>query len=81
MYHSTDDSKTDTVLKGVVRVPNLDDATEHIGDVLKRCKHQHIVKTYGISEWEDKDDFLTQLAISAGKLLRGGEPDLNTAAK
>lgn len=26
-------------------------------------------------------DFLTQLARSSGKLLRGGEPDLNTAAR
>ena len=26
-------------------------------------------------------DFLTQLARNSGKLLRGGEPDLNTAAR
>jgi len=81
VYHSTGDSKTDTVLKGVVRIANLDDATEHIGEVLERCKHQHIVRTYGISAWQDVEDFLTQLATSAGKLLKGGQPDLNTAAK
>ena len=31
--------------------------------------------------WENAEDFLTQLAKSSGRLLRGGEPDLNTTAK
>ena len=31
--------------------------------------------------WEDTTDFLTQLARNSGKLLRGGEPDLKTAAR
>ncbi len=31
--------------------------------------------------WQDAEDFLTKLAQASGKLLKGGEPDLNTAAK
>lgn len=31
--------------------------------------------------WADAEDFLTKLAQASGKLMRGGEPDLNTAAK
>ena len=38
-------------------------------------------RAYKIRFWRDAEDFLTQLANAAGKLLRGGEPDLNTAAK
>lgn len=30
---------------------------------------------------QDHEDFLTQLARNMGKLLKGGDPDLNTAAK
>ena len=38
-------------------------------------------RAYKIRFWRDAEDFLTQLAGAAGKLLRGGEPDLNTVAK
>lgn len=34
-----------------------------------------------MKSWEDTTDFLTQLARSSGKLLRGGEPDLKTSAR
>lgn len=38
-------------------------------------------RAYKLAEWADAEDFLTQLARAAGKLTKGGEPDLNTAAK
>lgn len=81
VYNKNDDDQTDIVLKGVVRVENLEDATEHVGAVLKRVKHEYLVRAYKVKSWEDTTDFLTQLARSSGKLLRGGEPDLKTAAR
>ncbi|XP_059628832.1 nuclear/nucleolar GTPase 2-like [Cornus florida] len=75
------DSETDIVLKGVVRVTNLHDATEHIGEVLKRVKKEHLERAYKIKDWDDDNDFLVQLCKLSGKLLRGGEPDLMTVAK
>lgn len=75
------DTETDIVLKGVVRVTNLQDASEHIGEVLKRVKKEHLKRAYKISDWEDDNDFLLQLCRSSGKLLKGGEPDLMTGAK
>ena len=38
-------------------------------------------RAYKIKQWDDAEDFLTRLAQVSGKLLKGGEPDLNTAAK
>ncbi|KAF5752442.1 nucleolar GTP-binding protein 2 [Tripterygium wilfordii] len=80
VYQNTD-TETDIVLKGVVRVTNLEDAAEHIGEVLKRVKKEHLERAYKIKDWEDDNDFLTQLCKLTGKLLKGGEPDLVTAAK
>lgn len=34
-----------------VRVTNLEDAAEHIGEVLKRVKKEHLVRAYKISDW------------------------------
>ena len=44
------------------------------------CAHLQ-VRAYKIKSWSSTEDFLTQLARASGKLLRGGEPDLNTAAR
>ncbi|TYJ39000.1 hypothetical protein E1A91_A04G034600v1 [Gossypium mustelinum] len=81
VVYQNSDSETDIVLKGVVRVTNLEDAAEHIGEVLKRVKKEHLERAYKIKDWEDENDFLVQLCQSTGKLLKGGEPDLTTCAK
>mmetsp|Transcript_26598 Transcript_26598/g.79029 ORF Transcript_26598/g.79029 Transcript_26598/m.79029 type:complete len:697 (-) Transcript_26598:587-2677(-) len=81
VYNKTTDSETDSVLKGVVRVENLEDATEHMDEVLRRVKPEYLRRAYKLKEWADGEDFLTQIARGAGKLLKGGEPDLNTAAR
>ena len=38
-------------------------------------------RAYKIKEWTGAEDFLDQLARGTGKLGKGGEPDLATAAK
>ncbi|GAB2249541.1 hypothetical protein Droror1_Dr00012900 [Drosera rotundifolia] len=81
VVYPNSDSETDIVLKGVVRVSNLQDASEHIGEVLRRVKREHLETAYKIKDWEDESDFLLKLCHLTGKLLKGGEPDLMTAAK
>nr|AER26534.1 GTP-binding family protein [Carica papaya] len=81
VVYQNSDSETDIVLKGVVRVTNLEDAAEHIGEVLNRVKKEHLERAYKIKDWVDENDFLVQLCKLTGKLMRGGEPDLMTAAK
>uniref|UniRef100_A0A1D1Z096 Nuclear/nucleolar GTPase 2 n=2 Tax=Anthurium amnicola TaxID=1678845 RepID=A0A1D1Z096_9ARAE len=81
VVYQNNDTETDIVLKGVVRVTNLEDASEHIGEVLRRVKKEHLQRAYKIQDWVDDNDFLVQLCKSSGKLLKGGEPDLKTAAK
>ncbi|KAL9667455.1 hypothetical protein QQ045_001814 [Rhodiola kirilowii] len=81
VVYQNKDTETDVVLKGVVRVSNLQDASEHIGEVLKRVKKEHLQRAYKIQDWYDDNDFLIQLCKMSGKILKGGEPDLMTAGK
>eukprot|EP00775_Hariotina_reticulata_P005449 gene5449-5682_t len=81
VYHRTNDSESDAVLKGVVRVEGLEDATQHVQMVLERVKPEYLRRAYRIKSWTDHEDFLEQLARATGKLLKGGDPDLNTAAR
>ncbi|KAH7621999.1 hypothetical protein Ndes2526B_g02824 [Nannochloris sp. 'desiccata'] len=81
VYSGAGDTDTDAVLKGVVRVESLEDATEHIAEVIDRVKPEYLRRAYKLAGWTDAEDFLEQVARGAGKLGKGGEADLNTAAK
>ncbi|POW12092.1 hypothetical protein PSHT_08199 [Puccinia striiformis] len=77
---SAKDTEAAKVLKGVVRVEHLSCPADHIPPLLERIRPEYMVRTYGIQEWTDCEDFLTQIARKSGKLLKGGEPDLRTVA-
>ncbi|GAQ91582.1 Nucleolar GTP-binding protein 2 [Klebsormidium nitens] len=81
IVYQSNDTDTDIVLKGVVRVGNLSEPAEHVAEVLRRIKPEYLRRAYHIADWVDDLDFLTQLAKQTGKLGKGGEPDVQTAAK
>ncbi|XP_006777340.1 PREDICTED: nucleolar GTP-binding protein 2 [Myotis davidii] len=81
VVYPSEDSETDIVLKGVVQVEKIKAPEDHIGAVLERAKPEYISKTYKIDSWENSEDFLEKLAFRTGKLLKGGEPDLQTVGK
>eukprot|EP01107_Rhizomastix_libera_P004276 TRINITY_DN1730_c0_g1_i3.p1 TRINITY_DN1730_c0_g1~~TRINITY_DN1730_c0_g1_i3.p1 ORF type:complete len:533 (+),score=241.52 TRINITY_DN1730_c0_g1_i3:617-2215(+) len=81
IVYSSDDTESDIVLKGVVRIENLIDAWQYIPAILSRVKPLYLQRMYDINSWESAEDFLTQLARKKGKLLKKGEPDLNAVAK
>lgn len=77
----TGDDETAVLLKGVVRVENLEDPLPHIQTVLDRVQLKHIRDIYGIDKWIDSVDFIAQLARARGKLLKLGEPDYKCVSK
>ena len=87
MPTSANDSETDIVLKGVVRVEALPQPSEHIAVLLQRVKPVYLSRTYGIQPLSSKGDvgeveeFLEKLARIKGRLLKGGEADIEGVAK
>ncbi|GKZ25594.1 GTPase required for pre-60S ribosomal subunit nuclear export and maturation [Aspergillus brasiliensis] len=75
------DSPEDILLRGVVRVENVENPEQYIPAILKRVQPKHLERTYGIKSTDDPIDFLSLLARKGGRLLRGGEPDLDGVAK
>eukprot|EP00854_Cymbomonas_tetramitiformis_P021368 gene21368-25686_t len=73
--------RDDFFTPGVVRVSKLEDAEDHITEVLKRVKPEYITRAYKVKEWSSTVDFLEQVARKNGKLGKGGEPDCDTASK
>lgn len=71
----------DLLLRGVVRVENVEHPAQYIPAVLAKVKTQHMEKTYGIKGWSSPTDFLELLARKGGRLYQGGEPDVDGVAK
>ena len=74
------------VLKGVVRVEALPTPSEHIPTLISRVKPIYLARTYSLEVPEsgepfDPDEVLDKLARMKGRLLKGGEPDLDGVAK
>ena len=81
VHPSPNDTETDIILKGVIRVENLTQPEQHIPVLMERVHTPYLQQTYGITSWEDSNDFLEQLAMKSGRLLKGGEPDVSSVAK
>lgn len=75
------DTPQDLLLRGVVRVENVDNPEQYIPAVLNKVKLHHMERTYQLKGWKDHIEFLELLARRGGRLLKGGEPDVDGVAK
>ena len=81
---SLSDTEEDILLRGVVRVENVEHPAQYIAAVLRRTQPKHIERTYDIKHSEYNDDpieFLSIIARKGGRLLKGGEADVDGVAK
>lgn len=81
VVYPTAETDTEKVLKGVVRVELVTNPEDYCETVLQRVRKEYIQKTYKIESWTSTLDFLEQLARKAGKLLKGGEPDITVISR
>merc|ERR1711862_502841 len=82
---SAGDTETDSVLKGVVRAERLETPGDFIDAIQEAVKREHIAAMYGLSRsgdktWTTSEQLCEKIAIKSGRLLKGGEPCLRSAA-
>lgn len=106
------DAAEDILLRGVVRVENVEHPAQYIPAVLARCERKHLERTYSVKGWATSSlssslnapdietgecsgaaqtterertreavRFLEVLARKGGRLLKGGEADMDGVAK
>jgi len=68
-------------LKGVLRAEKIQEPINYIPGILGKAKKEYLQKIYKVNDWTDHEDFVGQIAINYGKLLKGGEPDTKAMAK
>ncbi|KAK6604021.1 nucleolar gtp-binding protein [Botrytis cinerea] len=64
-----------------IRVENVEHPEQYIPAVLSKTKPQHIERTYALKGYKNHIEFLELLARKGGRLLHGGEPDVDGVAK
>jgi nuclear GTP-binding protein len=83
------DTEVDSVLKGVVRAERLESPEDFIDAILEQVQRKHIAAQYGLSAkaeddqgvmWTTSLDLLEKIALKAGRLRKGGEPDIRSSA-
>ncbi|KAI8252031.1 Nucleolar GTP-binding protein 2 [Colletotrichum sp. SAR11_239] len=78
---SQTDTPQDLLLRGVVRVENVEHPEQYIPAVLAKVKPHHMERTYELKGWKNHTEFLEMIARKSGRLLRKGEPDVDGVAK
>ena len=82
------DTEIDSVLKGVVRAERLESPEDFIDAILEQVQRKHVAAQYGFVTKKDDDggtwtsslDLLEKIALKAGRLRKGGEPDIRSSA-
>lgn len=74
------DRDVDLVMRGVVRIENVENPAQYADEVLQRVQPRHLQRTYDLKGYKDANEFLEMLARKSGRLLKGGEPDVDGVA-
>jgi len=79
------DTEVDSVLKGVVRAERLETPEDFVEPILTKVKREHMAAHYGLPKdgegtWKNGIDLMEKIAKKTGRLLKGGEPCMRSAA-
>ncbi|GAW07120.1 Guanine nucleotide-binding 3 like protein [Lentinula edodes] len=73
--------KGSVLLRNVVKVEDVDDPIAVVEEILIRTEKETMRKIYSLPDYNATLEFLTMLALSSGRLLKGGTPDITSAAR
>ncbi|KAI0294117.1 P-loop containing nucleoside triphosphate hydrolase protein [Multifurca ochricompacta] len=73
--------ESSVLLRNVVKPEDIDDPISVVEQILARTQTEKLMKIYNLPAFNSTLEFLTMLALSAGRLLKGGTPDILTAAR
>ena len=85
VVNTAGDTEVDSVLKGVVSSERLTNPEDFMDPILEKVKREYVASQYKIPKegeetWKDTTDLLEIIAKRHGRLLKGGEPCIRSAA-
>ncbi|KAI9457235.1 P-loop containing nucleoside triphosphate hydrolase protein [Lactarius psammicola] len=74
-------NESSVLLRNVIKPEDVDDPISVVEEILARTQAEKLMKIYNLPTFNTALEFLTMLALSTGRLLRGGTPDILAAAR
>jgi len=74
-------SESDAALRNCINFDHLENCTLPIQAILSRCPRDQLVQIYKIPMFSTPTEFLHHVATKRGKIMRGGVPDVESAAR
>ncbi|KAH9979529.1 P-loop containing nucleoside triphosphate hydrolase protein [Lactifluus volemus] len=74
-------NESSVLLRNVVRPEDVEDPISVVEEILARTQTERLMKIYNLPVFTSTLEFLTMLALSMGRLLKGGTPDILAAAR
>lgn len=75
------DGAAAAALRNCVKVDQLPDPMLPVGEIVRRCPAKQLMALYKAPAFADADGLLVHVALSRGKLKKGGTADLQAAAR
>ncbi|RPD55362.1 P-loop containing nucleoside triphosphate hydrolase protein [Lentinus tigrinus ALCF2SS1-7] len=73
--------KSNVLLRNVVKVEDIEDPVAIVEEIIARTDHAVLKKLYNVEDYASPLEFLTMVALTTGRLLKGGTPDILAAAR
>lgn len=73
--------ESSVLLRNVVKPEDVDDPISVVEEIVARTQVDKLMRIYNLPSIATVLEFLTMLALSTGRLLRGGTPDILSAAR
>lgn len=81
VFPKAGDVSDDIILRNVVKLEQVSDPISPVVKILQRCNKHVILSIYKIPDFSSPNEFLIHVARKNGKLMKGGIPNINAAAK
>jgi len=81
VFPKVSDVSDDVILRNVVKLEQVADPISPVTKILQRCNKHVILSIYKIPDFNTPNEFLVHVARKNGKLMKGGIPNINVAAK
>lgn len=78
---SSHDGGAGLLLRNCISVEAMADPEAAVGGILKRCSISKLMALYNLPSFDDTHTFLELMAQKRGKLMKGGEPNVDAAAR
>ncbi|KAI0641634.1 hypothetical protein C8Q79DRAFT_988412 [Trametes meyenii] len=73
--------KGNVLLRNVIKVEDIEDPVVIVEEIIARTDPAVLKKLYNVEDFSSSLEFLTMVALTTGRLLKGGTPDILAAAR